>query len=155
MKIVLHAAQFNSPFGILCSAVTLSGYSHGSIVANDGQCWDTTFKRGGFGKTDIISCEPEREIIIVDIPNVDPSEFLECNAGRKYDVMGLLLWPWRKENPNNWYCFEAINECLKHVGIDLNLGKSVSAKTILNGLLAIGYKAHITKGKHYDKATNY
>lgn len=148
MRIVLHEARFNSLFGVVCSLATLSGYSHGSIVDNTGQRWDTTFKRGWFGKTAPVTSEPDREIIVIDIPDADPAEFLEANIGRKYDALGLVLWPWRRENPDNWYCFEALDRCLKSVGIDLKLGKSVSAKTILAGLLDLGYTASITRGKY-------
>lgn len=149
MKIVLHAARFNSPFGLVCSLVTLSGYSHGSIIDNRGQRWDTTFVRGYFEKAPRLACEPDREVVIVDIPDADPAEFLAANRGRKYDAVGLLLWPWRKENPRDWYCFEALDRCLASVGIELDLGKAVSAKTILAALLERGYTATITRGRYY------
>lgn len=149
MRIVLHETRFNSLFGVVCSLATLSGYSHGSIIDNAGQRWDTTLKRGRFGKTDPLSSEPDREIIVIDIPGVDPAEFLAANKGKKYDALGLVLWPWRREDPGNWYCFEALDRCLKFVNIDLNLGKAISAKTILAGLLDQGYIASITKGRYY------
>ena len=149
MRIVLHEARFNSLFGVACSLFTLSGYSHGSIIDNDGQRWDTTFKRGYFDKAPSLCSEPEREIIVIDIPQLDPAQFLADNVGRKYDALGLLLWPWRRENPVNWYCFEALNDCLKSGGIDLQLGKAISAKTILAELLKRGYTATITRGRYY------
>ena len=150
MKIVLHEAKFDSLFGVLCSVLTLSGYSHGSIIDNYGQRWDTTFKRGRFSITDSLCNEPDRKVIIIDIPDRDPGEFLALNHGRKYDAMGLILWPWRKENPDRWYCFESLDRCLAAVGVNLNLRKEISAKTILNALLSQGYRATITKGRYYD-----
>ncbi len=150
MKIVLHAAQFDKPFGVICSVITLSGYSHASIIDNHGIHWDSTFTRGKFGRAKPLNYQPEREIVVIDIPNVDPSEFIRATTNKKYDTIGLIFWPFKKQDPDKYYCFEAANECLKSVGIDLKLGKHISGKTILNGLLKKGYNAKITKGKYYD-----
>ena len=151
MKIVLHSAKFSSPFGLLCSLMTGSGYSHASVIDNHDKRWDTTLSRGSFDVTDSLRNEPDREITIVDIPDKNPSEFLKNSIGRKYDVKGLMLWPFRSEDPDRWYCFEAVYCCLKSVGIDLHLGKRKSGKNILDGLLSLGYKATTTKGKHYGR----
>ena len=149
MKVVLHAAQFSKPFGIVCSIVTGSGYSHASIIDNKGEHYDTTLTRGHFGKAKPLSSEPEREMIIIDIPERDPQEFIQSTLGKKYDTLGLIFWMFKKQNPKKYYCFESVNECLKSVDINLELGKNISAKTILDALLKKGYKAQITKGKHY------
>lgn len=92
MRIILHEARLNSPFGVVCSLVTLTAYSRGSIIDNDGVRWDTTFKRGELNKAAPLSFEPDREIIVIDIPDVDPAEFLAANTGREYDTSALNPW---------------------------------------------------------------
>lgn len=148
MKIVLHAAKFNSLFGVMCSLVTVSGYSHASIINNDGQRWDTTFSRGHFDVALPLTDEPEREVVIIDMPDLDPSSVVRRLRGNRYDTMGLLLWPWRKERTGRLYCFEAIDEVLKAVGINLAMGKRKSGGLILDRLLKHGFTAEITKGKY-------
>lgn len=149
MQVVLHAAKLNSLFGVVCSLATLSGYSHASVIDNEGRRWDTTLERGYFCRTSDLALEPDREVVIIDLPGVDPGPFLHANVGREYDALGLLLWPWRRQNPARWYCFEAVDCCLMAAGVDLQLGGRLSAKALLDGLLAAGYSAEVTKGRYY------
>lgn len=148
MKVILHEAMFSSAFGLFCSFFTLSGYSHASVIDNDGQVWDTTLSRGFFDKAEPLSCDPDREVIIIDLPDFDPSAFLAENAGRRYDLLGLAFWPWRRQNPERWYCFEAVGNCLASVGVDIQPKEWVSAKTLLNTLLKRGYTATVTRGRY-------
>lgn len=150
MKIVLHAAEFNNLFGVVCSLVTLSGYSHASIIDDEGRRWDTTFLRGYFDIAPSLSDEPDREIVIVDIPAKNPLTAIQRLRGSRYDVIGLLFWPFRKECTDRLYCFEAVDEVLKAAGINLSMGKKKSGGLILDGLLKLGFKAYITKGRYYE-----
>lgn len=149
MKVILHEAKFNTLFGAVYSLLTLSGYSHGSVIDNQGQQWDTTLTRGAFSPVALPSSDPDREIIVIDMPDLNADVFIRCNEGRRYDALGLFLWPWRREDPAAWYCFEAVGKCLQAAGLDIKREESVSAKTLLNALLKRGYTATITRGRYY------
>jgi hypothetical protein len=140
MKIVFQQADFRSLFGLLCSFVTMSPYSHGSIFDSKGGMWDTTMSRGWFAQDATYKKNPSRGIITFDFPHCDPSDFLEQMTGAEYDVKGLLLWPWKKHSQKKYTCFEANYECLKWFDIINTDLSPISAKTIIKELVRLGHE---------------
>jgi hypothetical protein len=61
-----------------------------------------------------------REVTIIDIPEIDATQFIMSFMGTKYDAVGLLLWPFRIQAKDKYYCFEAVVECMRYYGIDIN-----------------------------------
>lgn len=120
MQIVLHDIVYSKPFSVLTSLVTACSYSHGSLMI-DKKIYDTTMTRGYFDQAQDLHSRGGREVTIIDVPEIDSIEsFLMLAIGKKYDTAGLLLWPFDYHSKNKWFCFEAVVECLRHYGIDIN-----------------------------------
>jgi hypothetical protein len=75
---------------------------------------------------------------------------VRANIGRRYDLAGLLLWPFKKQSRGKLYCFEAVDEALKSVGVDLGMGKLKSGKLILEGLYSAGHSIRL--GRTFTEA---
>ena len=131
MKIVLHQANFRSLFGLVCSASTLSQWSHSSIITDDGKWYDTTFKRGYSGLREI---EPARKVRVFGLPDhILSSEDLADIVGIRYDYIGLLLWLFNIHSTNRMYCYESALLAIKKVGIEVITGQA-SPHKIINAL---------------------
>tara|TARA_R110002153_G_C13332612_1_gene498599 strand:- start:19460 stop:19909 length:450 start_codon:yes stop_codon:yes gene_type:complete len=145
MKVVIYEKN-NTFFSVVCSLITGSGYSHGSIY-NDGKLYDTTFLRGHFASVNGI--KPTRKVSICDIEG-DCAEWINDNLGVKYDTLGLLFWYFGISFAHKLYCFEVVDEALKSLGIDLNLGIKKDGGTIIDKLLDEGYEVAVMRGKDFN-----
>lgn len=151
MKIILHTTNYMSLFSIVCSLVTMSNFSHASIVDEKGARWDAKLERGFLGESAPVFHEPEREIAVIDIGDVEIRSFLLENMGKKYNLKGILLWPFGIKAKDRWHCFEAANACLNQAGIGKDIGTRISGRKLLSRLMEKGYKAVLTKGKNYEQ----
>ena len=147
MKVVVYETDYGSLFSIICSLVTMSGYSHAGII-NREVVYDTTFLRGCLNIADEV--KDSRNVVVFDIGG-DCTQWLEDNFFTPYDTKGLLLWPLGIENDKKMYCFEVVTKSLKSIGIDLKLGKRKSGGKIIDALLNAGYKAEIMTGKQFNE----
>jgi len=147
VKIVIYETDYSSLFSIICSLVTMSGYSHAAII-NRGVVYDTTFLRGCLNIADKV--KDSRKVVVVDVGG-DCNQWLEDNFYTPYDTKGLLLWPFGIENKKKMYCFEVVTKSLKSIGTDLNLGKRKSGGKIIDALLNAGYKAELMTGKQFNE----
>lgn len=128
MKIVLHQANFRSLFGLVCSASTLSQWSHSSIITDDGKWYDTTFKRGYFGIREI---EPARKVRVFDLPgHILSSEDLADLMGVRYDYIGLVFWLANIHVLKWIFCYESALIAIKKMGIDVTTGQASPHKII-------------------------
>lgn len=147
MKVVIFEAQMRSLFSVLCSIVTGSGYSHGAIF-HQGVLYDTTMTRGYFDIDGTV--EDDRLVVCFDI-NVNPEKWINSNRKVEYDLFGLIFWIFGVQSSNKIYCFSAIDECLKSVGVDLKLGWRKDGGTIIDRLIALGYEAEVLTGKKFNE----
>lgn len=147
MKVVVYETDYSSLFSIICSLVTMSGYSHAAII-NGGVVYDTTFLRGCLNIADKV--KPSRNVVVIDVGG-DCNQWLEDNFLNPYDTFGLLLWPLGIENKKKMYCFEVVTGSLKSIGIDLGMGKRKSGGKIIDALLNKGYKAELMTGKQLNE----
>ena len=154
MKVVVHQASFGTWFSfetwfsVICSLMTLSNYSHASIIDNRGKRWDASFKRGWFGVAAALNRASKRVIAVIDLPDKDCEQFCREKLYTRYDTWGVALWPFAIQQSNKMYCFEVVDEALKAAGIDLKLGKRPSGKRILRAFEALGYEInYMTEGK--------
>lgn len=134
MIVHVFGAKFRSPFGLLCSIVTLSGYSHAAIEI-EGKIYDTTFSRGKFAQSFDKNLFKGRSVLSFhcnDIDNEKVKKFVSKHYNRKYDTKGLLMWPTGINDPKKWYCFEAVMECLRHCDKSIKAKNRYSALDIIN-----------------------
>lgn len=146
MKVVIYEKN-NTLFSVICSLVTGSGYSHGSIY-NNGRLYDTTFLRGYFSELDVIT--EERTVAVCDVDG-DCDQWIMDNLGVKYDTLGLLFWFFGINFAQKLYCFEVIDESLKSIGVDLKLGRLKDGRTIIDKLLDLGLKVDLMQGKQFNE----
>jgi hypothetical protein len=146
MKVVIYEKN-NTLFSVVCSIVTGSGYSHGSIF-NNGRLYDTTFLRGHFSEVD--SIKPERKVSVCEIDG-DCDEWIKGNMGVKYDTLGLLFWYFGIAFAHKLYCFEVVDEALKSIGVNLNLGIKKDGGTIIDKLLEKGCSVKVMRGKDFNE----
>ena len=150
MQIVLHDIRYSMPFSVLTSIVTACSYSHGSIMQNE-VLFDTTLTRGYFDRAHPLQNQGEREVTIIDIPEIDATDFIKSFMHTKYDAVGLLLWPFRIQSKDKYYCFEAVVECMRFYGIDINPeNKPVDGDMIFTYFNDRGYKCYRTQSKNID-----
>tara|TARA_R110000850_G_scaffold266977_1_gene397710 strand:- start:3449 stop:3886 length:438 start_codon:yes stop_codon:yes gene_type:complete len=129
MKIVLHQANFRSFFGLICSFYTRSQWSHASIITDEAW-WDTTFSRGYFDHREV---EPNRNVLVFDLPDISGEEWCKSKKGRKYDRVGLLLYALDLQKEDEDFCYENITAGLRAHGIKVAVGRA-SPKKILDAL---------------------
>lgn len=147
MKVVVYETDYSSMFSIICSLVTMSGYSHAAII-NRGVVYDTTFFRGCLNIAGKV--KPSRKVVVIDVGG-DCNQWLKDNFFTPYDTIGLLLWPFGIENKNKMYCFEVVTRSLDSLGINLNIGRRKSGGKIIDVLLSAGCKAEIMTGKQFNE----
>jgi hypothetical protein len=147
MKVVIYETLFTSPFSIICSLVTASGYSHGAIL-NNGVLYDTTFSRGHF---DIAPPVDDRRKVAVVEAHGDCETWIRANLYTEYDTPGLLLWFFRIATAGRMYCFNIVEKSLSSVGVHLNLKWRKSGGNILTALLQQGYKVEVMQGKQFNE----
>ena len=139
--VILFDINYKDPFSILCSIVTGSSYSHSAVRIGNKE-YDNTFLRGHFSKLDITEKHPpKREVTLIRIKGVTGFEWLKSIKSSplfpiKYDVWGLLMYPFGVHTKDKEYCFEAVNNCLSyyHRSAKRNNGR-VSGKHILNNFI--------------------
>jgi len=147
MLVVIYETKFKSPFSILVSMVTASGYSHGAIV-NSGVLYDTTMSRG---KLSIgAKVDDKRKVAVVEIDG-DCQEWIDAHLNAKYDWVGLLLWPLRLAVAGRMYCFNVVERALNSAGVQVNLGWRKSGGSILSKLLGLGYPVEVMHGKDFNE----
>lgn len=146
MKVVIYETDYSSLFSIICSLVTMSGYSHAAII-NRGVLYDTTFLRDCFNLADKV--KPSRNVVVFDVGG-DCYSWLEDSIFNPYDTAGLLLWPFGIENKKKMYCFEVVDKSLKSIGINLCMGKRKSGGKIIDALLNKGYEAEVMTGEQLN-----
>ena len=129
MKIVLHQANFRSLFGLICSFYTRSQWSHASIVTDE-SWWDTTFARGYF---DLRKVEPNRKVLVFDLPDISGEALCRAKRRTKYDRAGLLLYPFDLHTEGREFCYETAIDLLRANGIKVAPGRA-SPKKILDAL---------------------
>lgn len=151
MQIVLHDINYRSPFSILTSVVTACSYSHGSIML-DKKIYDTTLTRGHFDQAKDLHEQGGREVTIIDIPEITNIDaFLKQAVGKKYDAAGLLLWPFGVHSKNKWFCFEAVVECLRFYGIEINPdNRPIDGDKIFNYFSQHNYKIYRVRSMDVD-----
>jgi len=147
VKVVLYETDYCSPFSVICSLVTASGYSHGAIY-NNGVLYDSTFISGCFDLAQPIT--GGRNVVVIDVSG-DCEKWITDNLYAQYDLAGLLLYPLGVHSESKLYCFESVCDSLKSIGIDLNLGNRKSGGKILDKLLEMGYKAELMRGEDFNK----
>jgi len=147
VKVVVYETDYSSLFSIICSLVTMSGYSHAAII-NRGVVYDTTFLRGCLNIAD--KAKDSRKVVVIDVGG-DCNQWLEYNFFTPYDTIGLLLWPFGIDIKKKMYCFEVVTRSIDSLGINLNLGKRKSGGKIIDALLNAGYKAEIMTGKQFNE----
>lgn len=146
MKIIIYESN-KTLFSVICSLVTGSGYSHGSIFTS-GKLYDTTFLKGEFSESKGIN--DNRTVAVCDV-NGDCPEWIENNLGCKYDTLGLLFWWAGVSFAQKMYCFEAVDESLKSIEVDLNLGGRKDGATIIDMLLSEGYSIELMRGSQFNE----
>ena len=119
MQIILHDIKWRDPFSILTAIVTKASYAHGSIM-QDGVVYDTTVTRGSLGIAKPLNTQGKREVTIIDLPDIDAKAWYDENAGKKYDMIGLIFFPLNVHTKDKWYCFEACSACLRENGVEIN-----------------------------------
>lgn len=147
MKVVLYETDYYSPFSLVCSLATASGYSHGAIY-NNGVLYDSTFKHGCFDLAKPV--KNRRNVVVIDVGG-DCEKWIDDNLYTRYDLAGLLMYPLGIRSKDNMYCFEAVCESLKSIRIDLSLGNRKSGGKIIDKLLAMGYKAELMRGQDFNE----
>jgi hypothetical protein len=147
MLVVIYETKFSSPFSILVSMVTASGYSHGAIVHN-GVLYDTTMSRGKFSKGTKV--DDKRKVAVVEIDG-SCQAWLQAHIGSKYDWVGLLLWPLGLAVAGRMYCFNVVERALNSAGVQINLGWRKSGGSILSKLLDLGYPVEVMHGKDFNE----
>ena len=128
MKFVFHAADFTKPFGVVCSILTSGPWSHGSFITNSGNHYDTTASRGFLG---VRVPQPNRRCVVYDVPEfVLTDEDLSPFIGTKYDLLGLLFYPWGAQDGSKLFCFESQVVAAKLAGLKMDIGKPSPLKMI-------------------------
>ena len=145
MKVVIFEKN-NTFFSVICSLVTGSSYSHGSIY-NEGKLYDTTFLRGYFAEAQGIKAD--RMVAVCEVDG-NIQEWIDKNIGVKYDVWGLFFWWVGLVSLHKMYCFIVIKRSLLTVGVDLKHGERLSGSNIIKGLIESGYKVEIMRGKDFN-----
>lgn len=142
MQIVLHDIDYSKAFSILTSLVTNCSYSHASILQN-GIIYDTTFTRGYFDAAHPLNQQGSREITVIDIPEIDATEFIKSYMGTKYARLGLILWPFNVNFAGKDYCFQAIEKCLRYNGVEINPKHThIDGEMIFDYFDKLGYKSY-------------
>ena len=147
MKVVVYETDYSSLFSIICSLVTMSGYSHAAII-NRGVVYDTKFLRGCLNIADKV--KPSRNVVVIDVGG-DCNQWIEDNLFTPYDTIGLLLWPFGIDIKKKMYCFEVVDKSLKSIVINPSLGKRKSGGKIIDALLNTGHKAELMTGKQFNE----
>ena len=147
MKVVVYETDYSSLFSIICSLVTMSGYSHAAII-NRGVVYDTTFLRGCLNIAD--KAKDSRKVVVIDVGG-DCNQWIEDNLFTPYDTIGLLLWPFGIDIKKKMYCFEVVDKSLKSIVINPSLGKRKSGGKIIDALLNTGHKAELMTGKQFNE----
>ncbi len=158
MRILIHGINYRNWFSILCALVTGSSFSHTSIIYQ-GTRYDTTFKRGYFDQADSLLNQPNRDVTVIEINDIDSLQLYAFINNHeqyrtRYDLKGLLLWPFKRHDPNKYYCFEATLDAIKAAGIELDIKGMPSGGKIFTALLDKGYTATRTKHKYVKVVNN-
>ena len=91
----------------------------------------------------------DRQVTVIDIPEVNATDWINGHIGTGYDYKGLLLWPFDIEDSTRTYCFQAVAQCLTKLGV-VDLPSRVSARHLFYGLLNKGYKAERTTASRLE-----
>jgi hypothetical protein len=146
MKVVIYESN-KTFFSVICSLVTGAGYSHGAIW-NKGKLYDTTFLKGEFSECEEVA--DNRTVAVCEIEG-NPDIWITNNLGVGYDTLGLVFWWLGVSFAQKLYCFEAVDESLKSIGVDLNLGMRKDGGTIIDKLLDLGYDIELMQGKQFNE----
>ena len=145
MKIVIYEAGID-PFGILCSIFTRSGYNHGAIW-NNGKLYDTSFIKGYFSEAKPIA--KNRLVAVCDIKG-DCQGWINRNLGVKYDRLGVALWWAGIHFEHKLFCFESVDEAVKSIGLDLDLGRHRDGGSIVRKLIDNGFQVDLMTGEKFN-----
>ena len=106
---------FSGIFSRLVRWWTSSKYSHTELIFSDGVSGSSSFLDKGVRLKSITYDETYWDFIeIQGFDELQARWWFERNQGKKYDVLGLLGFVWKRgtQNKNKWYCNEAIGEAL-------------------------------------------
>jgi len=100
----------NKPLSKIIRTLTSCKWHHVGVVF-DGYVIESRFM--GVVKTPIDNFKLRGAYTIVDCPVKDEDKALEfalCQIGKKYDIAGLLSFPFRTQwqDPAKWYCSELV-----------------------------------------------
>jgi hypothetical protein len=103
-------------FSCLVRWWTSSLYSHTELIFSDGKSASSSFIDGGVRFKEISYDNDHWDFIDLH-GTFDESKarlWFDSNKGKKYDVLGLLGFVWKRgtQNKNKFYCNEAIGEAL-------------------------------------------
>lgn len=106
----------SSIFSRLVRWWTSSEYSHTELIFSDGVSGSSSFLDKGVRLKSIVYDPLHWDIIELssDFNELEARWWFERNLSKKYDLMGLLGFVWKRgtQDKNKWYCNEAIGESL-------------------------------------------
>lgn len=125
VKIVLFRKS-SSIISKCISLVTSSNITH-SAVFFDGEIWDSSEKRGKFGKADVKKLQNRTvEVYHLGANDDQANLWLIKMNGKRYDYLGIIQWgffylagrffeKYRLNSKNKVYCFEATGAIITRV----------------------------------------
>jgi len=109
----IHFCKSNNLGGWLIRLFTFSRWNHAAVEV-DGLVWDSTARYGVRVWTLESFHNQWDEIETRELSNINSTNFLRKQLGKKYDWTALFAFPFRKDwdNPDKWFCSELVMQAL-------------------------------------------
>lgn len=144
MLIILYFEEPSSLISRTVGFLTNSKITHASII-HEGVEYDTNLKRDAFNKCKTLSTDPERNCLVYEVPNVDPSVWIKENIGVPYDFLGYFLWIFGYNPVDKMHCFDSISMCMNSLGYKppINLMRRPTGDKVKDWLDGLGFKSSL------------